>query len=304
MKQFLILLFLGAVACAQTAVQTTAQTESASFSAIGVSSVAAPGLVEETQTQVKSVNSLPELLPQPKGKPTLTGGTIAKVDRVHNELTINIFGGGRARILFDGRTHIERNGAGASENDLQNGERVYLDTMRAGNNVFASSIRVAARGATGQVRGQVLSYNSRTGELLLNDAASPQRVKLHIVSATTFFSREHQAASGNDLKPGALVSAEFLGNDAGQVVAREISILAGPGDRFVFVGRVAQLDIHTGLIVLIDPRDHKSYEVNFDPNALSLSDDLREGAIVEATTDFDGHRYVANAIRVDSKPTP
>jgi hypothetical protein len=303
MKQFLVLLFVGGVSCGQMVAQTAPQTESAAFSAIGVSPATAPEPVGDTLTRVNAVSSLPDLLPQPKGKPTLIGGTIAAVDRVHNQLTINIFGGGKTRISFDGRTHIERNGAGASENDLQNGERVYLDTMLAGNNVFASRIRLATQAATGQASGQVLSHNARTGDLVLNDAISPRAVKLRVVPTTTF-SREHQSASSNDLLPGTLVSVQFLDNGSGQAIARQVSILAAPGNHFVFAGRVAQLDIHTGVIVVVDPRDQKSYEISFDPNALSLSDDLREGATVEATTDFDGRRYVASAIRVESKPTP
>jgi len=54
--------------------------------------------------------------------------------------------------------------------------------------------------------------------------------------------------------------------------------------------------------VLVDPRDQKSYEIDFDPNAIPVSEDLREGATVEATTAFDGRRYVASAITVESRP--
>src|SRR5262249_46049582 len=61
-----------------------------------------------------SVNPLPDLLPVPQGKATLIGGTIAKTDRVRDEVTIHIFGGGNTRVLFDGRTRIYRDGVAAA----------------------------------------------------------------------------------------------------------------------------------------------------------------------------------------------
>ena len=297
MKQLLILLVLSGAAWAQEA--------QSSFSAVGAPAAPAP---EPTPAAapVGSVNrasAMPDLLPRPKGKPTVIGGTIIKVDRVRDVLTLKVFGGGKMRISFDGRTRIDRNGTLASGADLQIGERVYLDTKQAGTGIFAEHISMVAPDATGQTTGQVLSYDGRTGELLVNDAISPQTMKVSIVAATTI-SRDHQAASREDLTSGTLVSVTFLPNGAGQSVAREISLLATPGKTFLFVGRVAQLDLHLGLLVVIDPRDQKSYEIAFDPKVVAVSDNLREGANVEATTSFDGHRYVATDIRVDSSPTP
>jgi hypothetical protein len=69
----------------------------------------------------------------------------------------------------------------------------------------------------------------------------------------------------------------------------------------VFVGNVASLDLHSGLLVVVDPRDDKRYDVFFDSARFPVSRDLREGTDVMVTADFDGARYVANAITV--RPT-
>ncbi len=246
-------------------------------------------------------NSLPDLLPQPKGKATLIGGTVFKIDRVRDQLTLNLFGGGRTRILFDARTHIYRDGAVASLGDLQDGSRVYVDTVLAGTDIFAKNIRVRTQDATGQSSGQVVSYDPRTGALVLNDAISPQQLRLH-VSQSTAVSREGQTASTNDLLAGSLISVTFQPNPGGQTTARTISILAAPGNAFTFVGRVVQLDLHLGLAVVVDPRDQKHYEISFDPRVTAVPDNLREGVTVEAVTRFDGGRYLASTIKVDSNP--
>ena len=62
-------------------------------------------------------------------------------------MTLSLFGGGRTRIRFDARTHIYRDGMVAALGDLQNGSRVYVDTVLAGVDIFAENIRVRARAA-------------------------------------------------------------------------------------------------------------------------------------------------------------
>jgi hypothetical protein len=85
-------------------------------------------------------------------------------------------------------------------------------------------------------------------------------------------------------------------------VASQVAILATPGTAFVFVGNVASLDLHSGLLVVVDPRDDKRYDVFFDSARFPMSRDLHEGADVMVTADFDGARYVAHAIKV--RPAP
>jgi hypothetical protein len=298
MSRFLTVVLLGSTAFAQAV--------PSSFSAGGSlppTAASDPSPAEETANPGNRISPLPELLPQPQGKPTLIGGTIARIDRVRDGMSVKIFGGGSTHILFDSRTHIFRDGVAASAGALQNGERVYVDTMLAGTSIFARNIRIVTQGSAAQTMGQVTSYDARTGELLLSDAISPQTVKVHIAS-TTMISREGQTASSSELLSGTLVSVAFLPDEGGQSVARQVSILAKPGSTFVFVGRVVHLDLHLGLMVVVDPRDQKSYEIAFDPSVIQVSDNVREGATVEATTAFDGRRYMASTIRVDSSSKP
>jgi hypothetical protein len=297
MNRLLMLILLAGVAYAQTG--------SSAFSTTGRVSSAPevqPAFPPMSSTP-DAMKALPELLPQPKGKATLIGGTVLKIDRVRDQMTLNVFGGGKMRILFDARTHIYRDGAVSSLRDLQNGSRVYVDTVLAGVDIFAQNIRVRTQDPTGQSSGQVVSYDPGAGYLVINDAISPRQLKLRTLP-TTVVSRDGQAASPNDLRAGSLVSVAFLPNPGGQPTASVISILAAPGSTFVFVGRVVQLDLHLGLVVVIDPRDQKHYEISFDPRVTSVPDNLREGSTVEAITRFDGGRYMASAIKVDSNPTP
>ena len=124
------------------------------------------------------------------------------------------------------------------------------------------------------------------------------------VLPTSVISGEGQAAESHGLLPGTLVSVTFLPGSDGQSVARQVSILAAPGTAFVFVGRVTSLDLHVGLLAMVDPRDQKSYELDFDPSAIRAGDNLHEGATVEVTAIFNGSRYTATAIKVEADLKP
>ena len=68
--------------------------------------------------------------PLPKTKPTLIGGTAARVDHVRNLLTIQPFGGGqKIKVFIDERSHIYRDGGETTVLGIRKGDRVYADTM-------------------------------------------------------------------------------------------------------------------------------------------------------------------------------
>jgi hypothetical protein len=290
-----------------------AQTVPSSFSSLSADSAASPWTSNAQHASEKGrpagilstqvAGPLPELLPHPTGKATLIGGTIAKVDRVHDVLTLALFGGGKTRIFFDARTHISRDGDAITANALQEGQRVYLDTKSAGNITFAGNIRVASQTPTGETTGQIVEYDARTGELVMNDSMSTGTIKLRLTSSTPI-SRGQNPASSGDLLAGALITATFASDGSARGVAKQITILAAPGNTFHFAGRVASLDVHLGLLVVIDPRDQKSYSIEFDPHVIPVTDSLREGAMVDTTTAFDGRRYVARDIQVESTSRP
>ena len=117
-----------------------------------------------------------DLLPQPRGKTTLLGGTVRNLDKV----TVRVFGGRDVVVLFDDRTHFYRDGVAASARELQSGARVYVDTSMAGSDIFARNIRILSQAANGESNGQIESYDPKSGELMVRDvlAAEPTRFQL------------------------------------------------------------------------------------------------------------------------------
>jgi hypothetical protein len=293
MFRFLVLAVLGGVALSQ--VSPSAGSKSAQDQSVSSSG---SGLVSTTA----GASSLP---PLPKGKSTVIGGAIRGVDRVRDQFTLDVFGGRSLKVLFDERTLIYRDGVKSSQRDLRSGDHVSVETVLDGTTVFARSIHMLSESPAGDCQGQVMSYDAADRVLTVRDALSRQPIKFRLPGGLAFV-RQGQAASsaepGNaDLDAGTLVSVKFQSDNKGHGVASQVSILAAPGSAFVFVGNVASLDLHSGLLVVVDPRDDKRYDIFFDSARFPVSRDLREGTDVMVTADFDGARYVASAITV--RPT-
>jgi hypothetical protein len=239
----------------------------------------------------------------PKGKSTVIGGSIRGVDGVRDQFTLDVFGGRSLKVLFDERTQIYRDGVKSSIRDLRAGDHVSVETVLDGTTVFARSIHMLSELPRSDSQGQVTDYNFADHELTMRDAQSRQLVKFRVPDGTAFV-RQGQAASSavepgpGDLVTGTLISVKFQSDNKGHGVASEVSILATPGTAFVFVGNVASLDLRSGLLVVVDPRDDKRYDVFFDSARFPVSRELHEGADVMVTADFDGARYVASAITV------
>ena len=242
---------------------------------------------------------LPDLPAMPRGKSTVIGGSIREVDAVRDQLTLNIFGSRGMKVLFDERTQVYRDGLKASLRDLRAGDHVSVETMLDGTTVFARSIHMLSQLPEGECQGQVVSYDRSNGELMVRDSLSPEPIKLHVSSATTIL-RQGQQSGSADLSAGTMISIEFQANSSGQNVASKIAVLATPGSAFVFTGKVVFLDLHTGLLALVDPRDDKRYEISFDPARFPISHDVHEGSAVTVTANFDGARYAASAVTVNS----
>jgi hypothetical protein len=293
MCRFLALVILSSVAFAQ--LSSSAQSKPAQDQAAPSTS----GLVGAPA----GASSLP---PAPKGKSTVIGGAIRGVDRVRDQLTLDVFGGRSLKVLFDERTHIYRDGVKGSMGDLRAGDHVSVETVLDGTTVFARSIHMLSELPRGDSQGQVTDYNFADHELTMLDAQSRQLVKFRVPDGTAFV-RQGQAATSavepgpGDLVTGTLISVKFQSDNKGHGVASQVAILATPGTAFVFAGNVASLDLHSGLLVVVDPRDDKRYDVFFDSARFPVSRDLHEGADVMVTADFDGARYVANAITVRPK---
>jgi hypothetical protein len=242
---------------------------------------------------------LPDLPPLPPAKASLIGGTVQKLDRVRDQVTVQIFGGGKMKVAFDTRTHFYRDGIDGSASGLQKGDRVYLDTILDGSTVFARSIRVKTTNSTGETEGTIISYRADKGELEIRDALSPRSLKIHVTPQTRLMHGD-QTVSANELMPGTLVVIKFGPQQNGGDVAQELSVLAIPGSSFTFAGRITSLDLRLGVMVLDSSTDHKTYEIYFDPSVIASNDKLREASDVTVITRFDGNRYVARTLTVNS----
>jgi len=241
---------------------------------------------------------LPESPAIPPANATLVGGTIARLDRVRDRVVVRVFGGGQMVVLFDPRTSIVRGNKQAGIADLREGERIYLDTILDGDKIFARRIRLNASHATGQSQGVVLKYRAAQNELTLRDSLSPAPVAVRVTTATQVW-QGGQTVPPSALVPGSLVSISFRSDGTGHDTADEISILAQPGTQYTFAGEVVHLDLRTGLIVLKSSTDKKTYEVYLS-SSITPDEHLHPGALVTVVTDFDGSRYLARNLTINS----
>ncbi len=256
-------------------------------------------LVDTPEITLASPGPLPELPPaSSRNKVSLIGGTVQKLDLVKDEFTVQVFGGGKLNIYFDPRSHIYNNGNEASISSLRVGDRVSIDTMLDGGNIFARTIRLKGPTNGGESQGVVVSYAASSGQLILRDRISPQPLRLRITSQTRIMEAGH-SVSVSQLVNGTLVAVKFDPQNNGRDVAKEISILAIPGTTFTFVGEVTGLDLSTGLLVMTSATDGKSYEIYLGPSAVTARDKLRQAANVTVLTRFDGTRYVAQNVTVN-----
>lgn len=284
---------VGGCACAQT--PASALPETASLAPAQATPGAAT-IIASSPTDTRDL--LPELPAIPKGSVTLIGGTIHSLDRVRDRIIVQVFGGAKAVVSFDPRTRVYHNGVVASPVDLQAGQRIYVDTMLDGTDIFAKNIRIVGQGSMGQGGGQIVEHAPGSAILTVRDVLSPEPLRLHL-DASSVVTRNSRPVSADELVPGTLVSMDFSPDEKGHAVVRQISILAVPGSTFYFGGRVAHLDLSQGSLVVVDPRDQRSYEVHCDPPLLRAHPDLHEGVDVTVTTSFDGSQYTAKAITLN-----
>jgi hypothetical protein len=258
-----------------------------------------PAASPDTGTEIVAdpASLLPDLPRVPNAKATLVGGTVERLDRVRDQLTVRVFGGGRMNVLFDPRTHVYRGPSEATIADLKVGERVYVDTILDGPTVFARTIRLKKEQAVGESRGTVVKYRADRSELTIRDAISPTPIRVRLNSSTQFLQGD-RTVPASVLTEGSLVAVKFGSEGNGHDVAREVSILALPGTRYTFAGQVAHLDLRTGLLVINSSTDRNTYEVYLDPSA-PPDDNLHAGSVVTVVTNFDGSRYVARSVTIE-----
>lgn len=249
-------------------------------------------------TALPSADPVLEPKELPKKDLSLIGGTALKVDKIRNRVEVQPFGGGkRWNLRFDDRSHIYRDGRETTVLGINKGDRIYADTMLVDGHVFARNLRVVTTSAPAESRGQVTAYDAKTGRVNLQDSLTGQTVTFFVTNQTAMNKRGNSPASPQDLRPGALLDVMFApGRHGGS--ADQISILAAPGEDFIFSGKVTNLDLSRGVLNLDNESDDKNYEVHFNPANLDDRDALRVGTDVTARAQFDGRQYHANQVTV------
>jgi hypothetical protein len=298
--KFAFVVLASALACAQTTSQAAASgmvSPGAASSSIKIEPATPKDAAAESEIVADPASLLPDPPAVPHAKASLIGGTIQRLDRVRDQITLNVFGGGHMKVMFDPRTRIYSKGAEVTTTDLREGERISIDTILDGSTVFARSIRVKSGAAVGESQGVVVKYRADRGELTLRDAISPEPVHIRLSSSTrlTLGDREVPAST---LQAGSLVGIKF-NSEGTRDVAREIAILAVPGVHYTFAGQVAHLDLSKGLLVLNSSTDHKTYEIHIE-SSLAQRDDVHTGETVTIMTAYEDSRYVARTITIDS----
>lgn len=258
--------------------------------------------IERTNTAATpAVATASGILALPKGSVSLFGGMIQSVDHVRDRLILQVFQGRRLPLLFDERTQVLRDGKSASLDDVQAGERAYVDSALDGADIFARTIRLESPTTTGLSSGQVVEYYAESEELVLRDSLTPKTVKMRLAPGV-MIQRGAQVAKSSELAAGTVVSLTFAPSSKEPLVS-QITILASPGESYTFSGQVVALDIARGLLVLEDITQHKSYDLYFDPAARQLAQPLKLGVSVTAKTQFDGRQYRVSEVRLNSVST-
>lgn len=247
--------------------------------------------------------ALPPIPPLPSGHSTVIGGLIGTVDPVQDILTLNVYGGRPMKIYFDERTHFYRNGVKTPLDAMRPEERASVETVLDGSDIYALSVHMLSQTPQGDCRGQILRYDSGSGVLTVRNSLSGTPIQLHVEGSTkiarsgqaTFMS---QGQGLSDLRPGALVSVQFEPDNHGGGIADQVSILAVPGARFEFAGKVTYLDLHTAEIAVLDPRDQNNYTIYFNPLMFPQASNIHAGSNVRVDASFNGEHYVASSITV------
>jgi hypothetical protein len=222
---------------------------------------------------------------------------------VRNRVTVQPFGkGAKIKLILDERSHIYRDGTETTILGVHKGDHIYVDTMLDGSKVFARNLRVVTETGPAEVRGQVVAADLGSGKISIKDELSSHPVTFSVNNATKY-SSFRGAASSSDLRPGSLIDVQFALDQSNRDVAQEITVLAKPGENYIFSGTVTSLDMRSGTLAVDNSSDDQNYEIHFDPATMADSHGLKVGSEVTARTVFDGKVYKASNLTVE-QPAP
>jgi hypothetical protein len=253
-------------------------------------------MVEAPSNGPQSADPLLQPPPLPENKSTLIGGIVRKIDGVSNRVVIAPFGNGKTvSVQFDERSHIYRDGHETTMLGIKKGDRIYADTMLVGPKVFARNLRVVTTMTPAEASGQIVAYDPAAQTVRLLDKLTNTPVVFHIAKDTELRSKTGQATA-SDIRTGTLIEVVFAPGQTGGD-ARQISILAVPGTKYIFAGRITNFDIHSGIVDVDNQSDGRNYELHFPPE-MENRGELRVGAQVAANATFDGRTYTTRQITI------
>jgi hypothetical protein len=255
-----------------------------------------PASIELAPRAPSDYDLLLDLPRLPDKKVTLIGGSVTRLDRVTDKLTVQPFGDKRKmEVAFDTRTRFINNGKHVDARELKPGQRIYLDTMLNGTKVFAKTVWIDSGESTGSGRGQVVSFDPERASLTVRDELSSEPMKFQTGSSTVA-RRGDQVVPLSQLRPGTLIALSFGPNQAGAGAVRAISILAEPGSAFSFFGQITFLDLSRHVLAIANEPDNKTYEIQLESLPPSTLRGLHPGSRVGIAAVFDGDHYMARSI--------
>lgn len=257
-----------------------------------------------TPTEYRRSSDLPVLPSAPTGTSTVFGGAIEKIDPVRDVLTLAVPGQRPMKIFYDERTQVFRDGLRIRLRDLGPASYASVETALDKTSVFAVSIHILSNAPEGDYQGTVRNYDGASGELEIGPSPGHEPFRVYIRDNTAF-AREGQRPFSSqpsgplDLVRGALVSVRFQFDAEGRGIADRVAVLAVPGSSFAFSGNVTALDLHSGTLVLMDPRDQKEYQIYASSSHTAIIQKLHVGDRVRVVAAYDGAHFSASEISID-----
>src|SRR5438105_3452808 len=127
------------------------------------------------------------LAPKPlqPSKLSLIGGTVKSIDQIRDNMTVHVYDSGTMHVKFDQRTHFYRDGKETTQLTVKKGDRVYLDTQLFEGKVFAKNVHVESGSRSADASGQIVSFNRKTGDMVVQDQLAGSAVKFRVDPQTT-----------------------------------------------------------------------------------------------------------------------
>ena len=246
-------------------------------------------------------NDVADLLaPKPlqPSKLSLIGGRVKSIDQVRDHMTVSVYGSRNMLVKFDQRTHFYRSGKETTQMTVKTGDRVYLDTQLFEGKVFARNVHVVTGTSPADANGQIVSFNSRNGNMIVRDPIAGGTVTFR-VSPQTRIKYGDVEGRQSALVPGALIAVKFTPQSRKAGTADEVTIIAEPGTSFTYFGRVTHLDLRSGLLAIENQADGKVYDVHLD-QSVRIPGNLTIGSQVTVVATFQGKEYAAQSIQVNA----